>query len=221
MILSYERTASGGHRVLATPWQLNVSSYLRRPLDKTEDRKRACIPPSKLQRCVYRCNQKPAKTQFPSQPASARHSLNDLQNHPTLPPNSTNNHTKHDPLPNPTHASHHPRHRYEVRLCVTPNMSNKTVEIMEYCCGKSQQIQSVDGCAWCCLSCSISGNYTSKPTMEFLDCVVREGKELNAAIQRTTRCSTTSTSSAMTVKVVLVWKVGGLSVMLGTASWSL
>lgn len=126
MILSYERTASGGHRVLATPWQLNVSSYLRRPLRRTEDHERACIPPLKLQRCVYRCNQKPAKTQFPSQPASARHSLNDLQNHPTLPPNSTNNHTKHDPLPNPTHASHHPRHRYEVPVCVTPNMSNKS-----------------------------------------------------------------------------------------------
>lgn len=101
-------------------------------------------------------------------------------------------------------------------------MSNKTVEIMQYCCGESQEMHTVDGCAWCYLSYPIPGDYTSEPTIKFEDCVFRKGKELNATIQRTTRCSTPSTSSATTtMKIASVWKVGGLAVLLGAASWSL
>lgn len=105
--------------------------------------------------------------------------------------------------------------------CAMPNISNKTVEIMQYCCGETQQVQTVDGCAWCYLSYPIPGNFTMEPTMNFSACVGRKGKELNATVPRTGRCSTPSMSSATTVKVASVWKVGVLAVLLGAASWSL
>ena len=105
--------------------------------------------------------------------------------------------------------------------CAMPNISNKTVEIMQYCCGETQQVQTVDGCAWCYLSYPIPGNFTMEPTMKFSACVGRKGKELNATVPRTGRCSTPSMSSATTVKVASVWKVGVLAVLLGAASWSL
>ena len=105
--------------------------------------------------------------------------------------------------------------------CAAPTMSNKTVEMMQYCCGETQEIHTVDGCAWCYLSYPIPGNFTKEETMNFGNCVNRKERELNATVHRTTRCSTPSTSGATTVKGASVWKVGGLAVLLGATLWSL
>lgn len=106
--------------------------------------------------------------------------------------------------------------------CATPNVSNTTQQIMQYCCGSWNDVRGSDGCAFCYLSYpDVDMDNNTQVSTKFSDCISLKAREINATTQRITHCHTGRSSGATIMKVVSVWKVGVLAVLLGVAEWLL
>jgi hypothetical protein len=106
--------------------------------------------------------------------------------------------------------------------CATPIVSNQTLNAMNYCCA-SQQVHTVDSCAYCYLTeAMLENEHTKNPAKRFSGCISSRAETLNATMQRITACHTPNFKSAAAVtKGVSLWKAGIVAVLLSVASWSL